>query len=147
MKTNLTRKDAQERAQLISNVHYDIAVDITGADEFTTVSTVTFDSKAGTTHFDLVAAGFEAAGFEAVLFAAVAFFAAAGLAADFAGAFFAGVFVAGAAFFAAGVVFARAENDADTGFALPIGDLAQALSGAAELSSPVPTGSVQCGGR
>lgn len=46
-----------------------------------------------------------------------------------------------------GVVFARAENDADTGFALPIGDLAQALSGAAELSSPVPTGSVQCGGR
>ena len=60
MKTNLTRKDAQERAQLISNVHYDIAVDITGADEFTTVSTVTFESKAGTTHFDLVAAGFEA---------------------------------------------------------------------------------------
>ena len=60
MKTNLTRKDAQERAQLISNIHYDIAVDITGADEFTTVSTVTFESKAGTTHFDLVAAGFEA---------------------------------------------------------------------------------------
>ena len=60
MKTNLTREDAQERAQLISNVHYDIAVDITGADEFTTVSTVTFESKAGTTHFDLVAAGFEA---------------------------------------------------------------------------------------
>ena len=60
MKTNLTRKDAQERAQLISNVHYDIAVDITDADEFTTVSTVTFESKAGTTHFDLVAAGFEA---------------------------------------------------------------------------------------
>ena len=60
MKTNLTRKDAQDRAQLISNVHYDIAVDITGADEFTTVSTVTFESKAGTTHFDLVAAGFEA---------------------------------------------------------------------------------------
>ena len=60
MKTNLTRKDAQERAQLISNVHYDIAVDITGADEFTTVSTVTFESKADTTHFDLVAAGFEA---------------------------------------------------------------------------------------
>lgn len=60
MKTNLTRKDAQERASLISNVHYDIVVDITGADEFTTVSTVTFDSKAGTTHFDLVAAGFEA---------------------------------------------------------------------------------------
>ena len=60
MKTNLTRKDAQERAQLISNVHYDIAVDITGTDEFTTVSTVTFESKAGTTHFDLVAAGFEA---------------------------------------------------------------------------------------
>lgn len=60
MKTNLTRKDAQERTQLISNVHYDIAVDITGTDEFTTVSTVTFESKAGTTHFDLVAAGFEA---------------------------------------------------------------------------------------
>ncbi|MGV0373648.1 aminopeptidase N [Corynebacterium pilbarense] len=60
MKTNLTRKDAQERAELISNVRYDIAVDITGADEFTTVSTVDFDSKAGTTHFDLVAAGFEA---------------------------------------------------------------------------------------
>ena len=60
MKTNLTRKDAQARAELISNVRYDIAVDITGADEFTTVSTVHFDSKAGTTHFDLVAAGFEA---------------------------------------------------------------------------------------
>ena len=60
MKTNLTRKDAQARAELISNVRYDIAVDITGADELTTVSTVHFDSKAGTTHFDLVAAGFEA---------------------------------------------------------------------------------------
>ena len=60
MKTDLTRKDAQERAELISNVRYDIAVDITGAEEFTTVSTVHFDSKAGTTHFDLVAAGFEA---------------------------------------------------------------------------------------
>ncbi|MBA5244319.1 aminopeptidase N [Corynebacterium haemomassiliense] len=60
MKTNLTRKDAQARAELISNVRYDIAVDITGAEEFTTVSTVNFDSKAGTTHFDLVAAGFEA---------------------------------------------------------------------------------------
>ena len=60
MKTNLTRKDAQARAALISNVRYDIAVDITGTDEFTTVSTVHFDSKAGTTHFDLVAAGFEA---------------------------------------------------------------------------------------
>ena len=60
MKTNLTRKDAQTRAELISNVRYDIAVDITGAEEFTTVSTVTFDSKAGTTHFDLVAREFEA---------------------------------------------------------------------------------------
>lgn len=60
MKTNLTRKDAQERAELISNVRYDIAVDITDAEEFTTVSTVHFDSKAGATHFDLVAAGFEA---------------------------------------------------------------------------------------
>ncbi|MBA1835362.1 aminopeptidase N [Corynebacterium wankanglinii] len=60
MKTNLTRSDAQARAALISNVRYDIAVDITGADEFTTVSTVQFDSKAGSTHFDLVAAGFEA---------------------------------------------------------------------------------------
>ena len=60
MKTNLTRKDARERAELISNVRYDIAVDITDADEFTTVSTVHFDSKAGATHFDLVAAGFEA---------------------------------------------------------------------------------------
>lgn len=60
MKTNLTRSDAQARAALISNVRYDIAVDITGTDEFTTVSTVQFDSKAGSTHFDLVAAGFEA---------------------------------------------------------------------------------------
>ena len=60
MKTNLTREDAQLRAKLISNVRYDILVDITGEDEFTTVSTVHFDSKAGTTHFDLVAAGFEA---------------------------------------------------------------------------------------
>ncbi|MGV0378986.1 aminopeptidase N [Corynebacterium lehmanniae] len=60
MKTNLTRKDARERAELISNVRYDIAVDITGAEEFTTMSTVHFNSKAGTTHFDLAAAGFEA---------------------------------------------------------------------------------------
>ncbi|WCZ39494.1 aminopeptidase N [Corynebacterium jeddahense] len=60
MKTNLTRNDAQARAALISNVRYDIKVDITDADEFTTVSTVEFDSKAGETHFDLVAAGFEA---------------------------------------------------------------------------------------
>ena len=60
MKTNLTRNDARARAALISNVRYDIKVDITDADEFTTVSTVEFDSKAGETHFDLVAAGFEA---------------------------------------------------------------------------------------
>ena len=60
MKTNLTRNDAQNRAQLISNVRYDVHVDITGEDTFTTTSTIHFDSKAGTTHFDLVAREFEA---------------------------------------------------------------------------------------
>lgn len=60
MKTNLTREDAQLRAKLISNVRYDILVDITGEDTFTTVSTIKFDSEAGTTHFDLVAESFEA---------------------------------------------------------------------------------------
>ena len=60
MKTNLTREDAQLRAKLISNVRYDILVDITGEDTFTTVSTIQFDSEAGTTHFDLVAESFEA---------------------------------------------------------------------------------------
>ena len=60
MKTNLTREDAQLRAKLISNVRYDILVDITGKDTFTTVSTIKFDSEAGTTHFDLVAESFEA---------------------------------------------------------------------------------------
>ena len=60
MKTNLTRDDAQNRAQLISNVRYDVHVDITGEDTFTTTSTIHFDSKAGTTHFDLVAREFEA---------------------------------------------------------------------------------------
>ena len=60
MKTNLTRDDAKSRAQLISNVRYDVHVDITGEDTFTTTSTIHFDSKAGTTHFDLVAREFEA---------------------------------------------------------------------------------------
>ena len=60
MKTNLTRNDAQTRAQLISNVRYDVHVDITGEDTFTTTSTIHFDSKAGQTHFDLVAQEFQA---------------------------------------------------------------------------------------
>ena len=60
MKTNLTRKDAQHRAQLISNVRYDINLDITGEDTFTSTTTVTFDSQEGQTHFDLVADEFQA---------------------------------------------------------------------------------------
>ena len=60
MKTNLTRKDAQHRAQLISNVRYDINLDITGEDTFTSTTTVNFDSKEGQTHFDLVADEFQA---------------------------------------------------------------------------------------
>ena len=60
MKTNLLRSDAQHRAELISGVHYDIALDITGTDTFTARSTVTFESKEGETFFDLVADSFEA---------------------------------------------------------------------------------------
>ena len=37
MKTNLTRNDAQARARLISNVHYTIEVDVTGAEQFTSM--------------------------------------------------------------------------------------------------------------
>ena len=60
MKTNLTRDDAQTRKALIDNVHYNIHVDVTGKEQFTSRTVVTFDSKAGQTHFDLVADEFEA---------------------------------------------------------------------------------------
>ena len=60
MKTNLARTDAQHRADLISNIHYTIEVDVTGAEQFTSRSTVTFDSKEGDTFFDLVADEFSA---------------------------------------------------------------------------------------
>lgn len=60
MKTNLTRVDAEARKALIDNVHYDIAVDVTGKEQFTSRTTITFDSKAGSTHFDLVADEFSA---------------------------------------------------------------------------------------
>ncbi|MCT2339630.1 aminopeptidase N [Corynebacterium sp. p3-SID1056] len=60
MKTNLTRADAQHRAGLISNVHYDIDLDVTGAEQFRSRTTITFDSAAGETFFDLVADSFSA---------------------------------------------------------------------------------------
>ncbi|WP_087117636.1 aminopeptidase N [Corynebacterium urinipleomorphum] len=60
MKTNLLRSDAQHRAELISGVHYSIALDITGTDTFTARTTVTFESKEGETFFDLIADSFEA---------------------------------------------------------------------------------------
>ncbi|PAT04140.1 aminopeptidase N [Corynebacterium sp. NML 150383] len=60
MKTNLTRADAQHRAALISNVHYSIELDVTGAEQFRSRTTVTFDSRAGETSFDLVADSFTA---------------------------------------------------------------------------------------
>ncbi len=60
MKTNLKRSDAQLRAQLISDVHYDIALDVNGAEQFTSTTTVTFRSGAGETFFDLVADEFSA---------------------------------------------------------------------------------------
>lgn len=60
MKTNLARTDAQHRADLISNIHYTIEVDVTGVEQFTSRSTVAFDSKAGDTFFDLVADEFSA---------------------------------------------------------------------------------------
>ena len=60
MKTNLTRADARHRAGLISNVHYDINLDVTGAEQFRSRTTITFDSTAGETFFDLVADSFSA---------------------------------------------------------------------------------------
>ena len=60
MKTNLTRADARHRAGLISNVHYDINLDVTGAEQFRSQTTITFDSTAGETFFDLVADSFSA---------------------------------------------------------------------------------------
>ncbi|OEX92095.1 aminopeptidase N [Corynebacterium sp. BCW_4722] len=60
MKTNLTRADAQKRAKLISNIHYDIHVDITGEEKFTSTTTIRFDAQAGETFFDLVAEQFTA---------------------------------------------------------------------------------------
>ena len=60
MKTNLARTDAQHRADLISNIHYTIEVDVTGVEQFTSRSTVAFDSKEGDTFFDLVADEFSA---------------------------------------------------------------------------------------
>ncbi len=60
MKTNLMRTDARARAQLVRDVHYTIELDITGADTFTSRTTVTFTSGAGETSFDLVADSFAA---------------------------------------------------------------------------------------
>lgn len=60
MKTNLLRTDAHARAALISDIHYDVALDITGADTFTTRTTITFNSGEGETFFDLLADSFEA---------------------------------------------------------------------------------------
>lgn len=60
MKTNLKRTDARERADLITDVHYAIEVDVTAAETFTSRTTVNFTSKEGRTFFDLVADSFEA---------------------------------------------------------------------------------------
>ena len=60
MKANLFRSDAQHRAELISDVHYTVDLDITGADTFTSRTKVTFESKAGETFFNLIADSFEA---------------------------------------------------------------------------------------
>ncbi|MCT2154009.1 aminopeptidase N [Corynebacterium sanguinis] len=60
MKTNLSRIDAQARAALIADVHYDIHLDITGEDIFTSTTTVRFTSTQGETFFDLVADSFSA---------------------------------------------------------------------------------------
>ncbi|MBG6122201.1 aminopeptidase N [Corynebacterium aquatimens] len=60
MKTNLRRIDAEARAELISDVHYDVALDITGAETFTSRTTVAFTSGEGEAFFDLIADRFEA---------------------------------------------------------------------------------------
>ncbi|WP_342318293.1 aminopeptidase N [Corynebacterium mayonis] len=60
MKTNLRRADAQQRAQLIRDVHYNVELDITKPDVFTSKTTVKFASDNGETFFDLVADEFSA---------------------------------------------------------------------------------------
>ena len=60
MKTNLSRSDATTRAELISGVHYDVRLDITDKDTFTSTTTVRFSSEQGSTFFDLVADTFTA---------------------------------------------------------------------------------------
>ncbi|WKD57150.1 Aminopeptidase N [Corynebacterium capitovis DSM 44611] len=60
MKTNLTRAHANERAALIRDIHYDIELDITGSEVFTSRTTVRFTSGAGETFFDLLADSFTA---------------------------------------------------------------------------------------
>ncbi|MEH0147361.1 aminopeptidase N [Corynebacterium sp. Q4381] len=60
MKTNLTRDAAQHRKALIDNVTYRIEVDVTGAEQFTSTTTIEFDSGEGETFFDLVADEFSA---------------------------------------------------------------------------------------
>lgn len=54
---NLTHSEAEQRARLISNVSYKVAIDLTkGADTFGSVSEVSFDAQAGASTFlDLVA--------------------------------------------------------------------------------------------
>ena len=56
--TNLTRTEAADRARLISDVHYDIALDLTAGEDFSqrtfgSTTTVTFTSGAGDTFIDL----------------------------------------------------------------------------------------------
>ncbi|WIM67202.1 aminopeptidase N [Corynebacterium breve] len=60
MTKSLTRSHADLRAQLISNVHYDIALDITGTREFTSRTTVTFHAQPGEVSIDLAAPQWEA---------------------------------------------------------------------------------------
>ncbi len=54
---NLTRVEAQERASIISNVHYRVHLNVTGSDtDFMSTSTITFDAEKGASSFlDLIA--------------------------------------------------------------------------------------------
>lgn len=58
---NLTRDEAMERSSIISNVTYDVTVDLTGNDAtFASATTLTFDAMKGATTFvDLVADSIE----------------------------------------------------------------------------------------
>ncbi len=53
---NITRAEAQARAELLSTSSYQVTVDLTGsATTFTSTSTIVFSSGAGSTFVDLIA--------------------------------------------------------------------------------------------